>query len=122
MATYLKVEEIRTILERLVDKYVNECRSTEGLNSDFIEIIKHNFFAKYVHYDEVTEMVEIGINESRVSTQGYPEIKVYHYPLSETKQWMGERFKTTTYDLEFYASIINKDKDSDSDFILMDKD
>lgn len=122
MATYLKEEEIREHLDRLMDKFVKECMSTCQLNPEFTELIKHNFYAKYVHYDPATEMVEIGINETKDRTPGYPDIKVYHYALSETKQWLGKRFRNTTFDLEFYAGLISRDQDSDPDVILLDRD
>lgn len=122
MATYLKEEEIKVTLEKLIEKYTEECQKTGRLHPDLIELIKHDFFAKYVHFDSTTEMVEIGINESKERTPGYPEIKVYHYSLSETRQWLGERFKNSTFDLEFYAKIISRDQASDSDVVLLDKD
>ncbi len=122
MATYLTEEEIRVKLDRLINKFVEECRSTCMLHPDFIELVKHNLYAKYVYYDETTGMVEIGINESRDRSPGYPDIKVYHYSLSEAKQWLGQHFRNTKFDLEFYASLISKDQDSDADIIVLDGD
>lgn len=122
MATYLKEEEIKIQLDSLIDKFVKECLSTCQLNDDFTELIKHNFYAKYVHYDPDTEMVEIGINETKEGVTGYPDIKVYHYALSETKLWLGKHFRNTKFDLEFYASLISKDQDLDSDVIVLDHD
>lgn len=120
MATYLKEEEIRVQLERLIDKFVKESRTTCHLNPDFTELIKHSLYAKYVHYDPDTEMVEIGINESQDRTQGYPDIKVYHYALSETRQWLMKQFRSTIYDLEFYAKLISRDQDSDPDVKVLE--
>lgn len=122
MATYLKEEEIKTLLNGLIEKYVEESRNSGKLNPDFVELIKHNFYGKYVHYDPVTEMVEIGINESKVRTPGYPDIKVYHYDISEALKWMGQKFQNTTFDLEFYAKIIGKDQDADSEIIVIDRE
>lgn len=122
MATYLKEEEIRVHLDRLMDKFSEECRTTGEINPDFAQLIKHNFYAKYVHYDPSTEMVEIGINESKVRNPGYPEIKVYHYALSETKQWLGKQFRNNTFDLEFYAKLISRDQTSNPDVIVLHRD
>lgn len=122
MATYLKEEEIKVYLDRLMDKFAGECMTTCELNPDFTELMKHNFFAKYVHYDPSTEMVEVGINESKERSPGYPDIKVYHYALSETRQWLGKQFRSTPFDLEFYAKLISKNQDSDPDVILFARD
>ena len=122
MATYLKEEEIRERLDSIIDKYVKECLNTGQLNPEFIELIKHNFYAKYVYYDPATEMVEIGINESKERSPGYPDIKVYHYAISETRQWLGTRVRTSRFDLEFYAGLISREQDSDSDIFLLDRE
>jgi len=122
MATYLKEDEIKTLLEGLIDKYIEESRATGKLIPDFAELIKHNFYAKYVHYDPVSDMVEIGINESKVRTPGYPDIKVYHYDIAEAKKWLRKKFQNTTFDLEFYAKLIGKDQDADSEIIVIDRE
>lgn len=122
MATYLKEEEIKTLLGGLIDKYVEESRMAGKLIPDFVELIKHNFYAKYVHYDPASEMVEIGINESKIRTPGYPDIKVYHYDISESRKWLGKKFQNTNFDLEFYARLIGKDQDADSEIIVIDRE
>lgn len=122
MATYLKEEEIKTLLDDLIDKYVAESKVTGKLVSDFVELVKHNFYAKYVHYDPASQMVEIGINESKVRTPGYPEIKVYHYDMADAKIWLGKKFQNNTFDLEFYAKLISKDQDTDSEIIVIDRE
>lgn len=122
MATYLKEDEIRSILDQLIDKYSKECQRSSRLHPDLIDLIKHNFFAKYVDYDSATEMVEIGINESKERNPGYPDIKVYHYALSEISQWLGDRFRNSSFDLEFYAKIISRDRSSDSDVVVLGRD
>ena len=119
MATYLKEEEIKTLLGELIDKYVDESRVSGKLVPEFIELIKHNFYAKYVHYDLASEMIEIGINEAKVRTPGYPDIKVYHYDISESRKWLSKKFQNTSFDLEFYAKLISKDQDSDSEIIVI---
>lgn len=119
MATYLKEEEIKTLLGELIDKYVDESRVSGKLVPEFIELIKHNFYAKYVHYDPASEMIEIGINEAKVRTPGYPDIKVYHYDISESRKWLSKKFQNTSFDLEFYAKLISKDQDSDSEIIVI---
>jgi|SRR5690606_2415533 len=122
MATYLKEDEIKTLLKGLIDRYVEESRGTGILLPDFVELIKHNFYAKYVYYDSKSETVEIGINESKVRTPGYPDIKVYHYEIAEAKNWLGKNFRNTTFDLEFYAKLIGKEQDADSEIIVIDRE
>ena len=122
MATYLKEEEIKTLLGELIDKYVDESRVSGKLVPEFIELIKHNFYAKYVHYDPASEMIEIGINEAKVRTPVYPDIKVYHYDISESRKWLSKKFQNTSFDLEFYAKLISKDQDSDSEIIVIDRE
>jgi len=122
MATYLKEEEIKTLLDELIEKFVEESRITGKLVSDFVELIKHNFYAKYVHFDPASQMVEIGINESKDRTPGYPDIKVYNYDLADAKSWLGKKFQQNTFDLEFYAKLISKDQDTDSEIIVIDRE
>lgn len=122
MATYLKEEEIKSLLKGLIEKYVEESKVSGKLVPDFIELIKHNFYAKYVHYDPVSELIEIGINESKERATGYPDIKVYHYDISESGKWIGENFRNKNFDLEFYAKLISQDQDTDSEIIVIDRE
>ncbi|MDT0641647.1 hypothetical protein RM553_02270 [Zunongwangia sp. F363] len=106
MLAYLEAGEIKTSLQNLINEYVQECMEQKELSQDFIELVKHNFLAKYVYYNKERKIIEIGINESK-SRQSYPAIQVYSFPLAKAQEWLGGKFKNNRCDLEFYGSLIN---------------
>ncbi len=103
-------EKLQTSLTCLVNDYVNDCLKTGKLSTDFVELIRHNFYAKYVHYNDANEMIEMGINESRDRATYYPKINVYSYPVNKAGEWLGTSFKKDPFDLDFYDSLLNKKK------------
>ena len=109
MKTYSK-EKLQTSLTSLLNDYINHCLKTGKPAPDFVELIRHNFYAKYVHYNDADEMIEIGINESREPAPFYPEIKVYSYPVSKAGEWLGTSFKKDPFDLAFYNRLLNGKK------------
>lgn len=104
---YLKEGEIKSSLGSLVKYYVQECVETQEIPQQLVELIKHNFFAKYVTYNKLEKTIEIGINESKHRSLTYPHIKVYSFPLEKTSEWIDSSFKTGRGDLEFYGQLIN---------------
>ncbi|HZJ36479.1 MAG TPA: hypothetical protein VFD29_07635 [Gillisia sp.] len=76
-------------------------------SEDFITLIKHNFLAKFVYYNKSDKSVEIGVEESSVSST-YPEIKVFVYNLTSGIDWLEKSFKTGKTNLEFYGKLLNK--------------
>lgn len=107
MKTYSE-DKLKTSLASLVNNYVNDCLKNGKPSPDFVELIRHNFYAKYVHYNDVNETIEMGINESRDRTPYYPEIKVYSYPVNKAGEWLGSSFKKDPFDLAFYNSLLSK--------------
>ncbi|SKB73937.1 hypothetical protein SAMN05660776_2738 [Salegentibacter holothuriorum] len=121
MASYLNTNEIRLSLRQLVKQYIQECKSCEELPEEFVSLIKHNFFAKYVYYNRKREQIEIGIDASE-SPDTYPEIKVYKFPVKKAGKWIDKSFKDQESDLEFYGKLLNRnDSFNTSEIILMGK-
>lgn len=108
MKTYFRRNEIEHQMQQLVKTYAEDCFSRYEMDPDFVELIKHNFFAKYVFYSKQNNIVEIGINESKDSSGSYPQIKVVQFPLSEVQSWMGRSFRFKKADLEFYARLLSR--------------
>lgn len=110
MVAYLKTNEIESSLRSLVSNYVQQCLKHGKIPQDYIELIKHNFYAKYVHYNELDKTIEIGINENPYPSSTYPDIAVYTFPVSNTTEWFMSSVKTKPFDTAFYADIINRGK------------
>lgn len=106
MTAYFRRDEIEVQMQQLVISYAEECLSQGQINRDFIELIKHNFLAKYVLYDPKKKVVEIGINESGGSKGLYPNIKVHHFSIDKVQSWVGKSFKYSKGDLEFYGKLL----------------
>lgn len=105
--TYYYQEEIRTGMKVLVDEYLKDFTNFEKLPEDFTDLIKHNFLAKFVYYNKLDSSVEIGVEESSVSSP-YPEIKVFVYNLSSGIDWLDKSFKTGKTNLAFYGKLLNQ--------------
>lgn len=111
MVAYYNQNEIKVAMSALVQEYLEICNNCKELPSDFIDLIKHNFLAKYVSYNDDTNSIEIGIEESgeQSSATIYPKINVYNYPLSDKKnKWLNKSFKSSKQDLAFYGRLLNK--------------
>ena len=109
MRIYSK-DKLQISLTSMVNVYVNDCLKFGKPAPDFVELIRHNFYAKYVHYNDANEMIEMGINESRDRATYYPKINVYSYPVNKAGEWLGTSFKKDPFDLDFYDSLLNKKK------------
>ncbi len=119
MASYLNENEVKTSLRVLVNQYVEECENCNELPAEFIELIKHNFLAKFVYYNAEKKQIEIGVDES-YSPETYPKIKVYTFPVRKATEWLDKSFKKGKSDLEFYGKLLNRNEVlSASDVVLM---
>ena len=56
---------------------------------------------------EAEEVIEIGINQSKVRSRTYPQITEYSFPVNEVGEWLYSSFKDGKGDLEFYGSLMN---------------
>lgn len=115
MPSYLNSKEIQLALKSLVKDYIEECERCEQIPEDFIDLIKHNFLAKYVFYNPKKKHIEIGV-EDQEAEGPYPEIKSYKFPVNKATDWLDKSFKTEECDLEFYGRLLNRKE------ILSDKD
>lgn len=118
MAAYVNRAELKAELKSLVRQFVEESVNCEELTPDFIDLIKHNFRAKFVYYNKKKKMIEIGVNESKTPSL-YPEIKVYSFPVQKADKWLKGTYKDHPMDLDFYGRLINKKRSySNSEVIL----
>ena len=107
MTAYYKQTEIIAAMNQLVKDYMKECKECNELPEGFVELLKHNFLAKYVCFNEATQSIEIGVEDT--SSDGlYPEIKSYKFPLNSKKRWIEKSFKTGKNDLAFYGKLLNR--------------
>ncbi len=107
MTTYYNQEEIRKEMQKLAKNFLKDCLRDSKPSEDFINLIKHNFKAKFVYYNPLERSVEIGVEESSVSST-YPEIKVFVYNLASGIHWLEKSFKTDKTNLEFYGKLLNR--------------
>ncbi|WP_424493606.1 hypothetical protein [Salinimicrobium sp. GXAS 041] len=108
MSIYLKTEEVRASLGAVVKYYLQDCVQKNEIPQELVELIKHNFLAKYVSYNKKDETIEIGINISKDNSVMYPTIEVFTFSVNSAEKWLENSFKSGKADLEFYAKIINK--------------
>lgn len=120
MTTYYNQDEIQASMKKLVKECIKECRECEELPEDFVELIKHNFLAKFVCYNSKTENIEIGVEDFSEESL-YPKIKIYKFPISSNKKWVERSFRTEKNDFEFYSHLLNRKNlnNRDADVIVM---
>ncbi|MFD1095100.1 hypothetical protein [Salegentibacter chungangensis] len=109
MSSYLNTQEIKRSLQVLVKQYVEECVNCQELPQDFIDLIKHNFLAKFVYYNKAKKQIEIGI-EDQESDAPYPEIKTYSFPVDKAANWLDQSFRNDDCDLKFYGKLLNRNE------------
>lgn len=121
MTTYYNQNEIRTAMNNLVQEYLEECINCQEIPADFIDLVKHNFLAKFVHYNPTTNAIEIGIKDYNSDEDSYPEIKVYSYLIDKKNQWLKKSFSKEKEDLAFYCRLLNRKKSfsKDAEVVLM---
>lgn len=107
MTTYYNQEEIRIAMNGLAKNCLKDCLRDNKPSEDFIKLIKHNFLAKFVYYNKLDRSVEIGVEQSSVSST-YPEIKVFVFNLTSGIDWLEKSFKTGKTNLEFYGRLLNR--------------
>ncbi len=94
-------------MKGLAKNCLKDCLRDNKPSEDFINLIKHNFLAKFVYYNELDKSVEIGVEEPSVSST-YPEIKVFVYNLTSGPDWLEKSFRTGKTNLEFYGKLLNR--------------
>ncbi len=118
MVVYLKPQEIHKSLSLLVVKYIEDCEKTQLIPQDFVELIRHNFSAKFAWYNPLEKTIEIGVNEPKIPGFGYPQIKVYSYPINQTT-WMERSFKFEDFDLSFYGKLLNGQRSKNTEIVVL---
>ncbi|MCP9198468.1 hypothetical protein MKO06_01010 [Gramella sp. GC03-9] len=118
MAAYFNTNQLRSSLQELLRMYILECKECNELSQDCIDLIRHNFLAEFVVYNKKDQTIEVGINEEE-RFDGYPNIKVYTFPLEEIGKKVDYSFKNNSEDLEFYGKMIARKKGLKSSSIIV---
>lgn len=120
MTSYQSRSQIQEHLKEMIPQQVSECKECDKLPQPLVELIMHNFQAKYVCYHKKTNIVEVGVEEQE-SIITYPNITSYTFRLEEAVSWLGESLRTDEPDLRFYAKLIaeNSSVDRIDDVVLM---
>ncbi len=120
MTTYYKQAEIKASMKKLVNGYLDDCIKCEELSPDFIDLLKHNFLAKFVCYNKLAQTIEIGIEDNSKEEDFYPEIMVYKYKLNSNRKWLERSFKDGSNDLAFYGKLLNRSKmNQEAEIVLL---
>lgn len=108
MVAYYNAEEVKSALKVLISQYVEDSKKSGVLPRDFVELIKHNFYAKFAHYNEQKEMIEVGINETKKPGATYPTINIYSFSINETDEWMERSFKPGSFHIAYYSQLLSR--------------
>lgn len=120
MTTYYNQQELKSSMKRLIKECLTECRECEELPENFVDLIKHNFLAKFVCYNKKTQEIEIGVEDFSEESL-YPQIKIYKFPITANKKWVEKSLKDGRNDLDFYGRLLNKKKlaNRDAEVVVM---
>ena len=118
MPIFSTQSEIESLWKSLLKPMISTCRSEKKVPEELVELIKHNFYAKYVYYDSEKDTLEIGVNEAKQRAVTYPSIEVYHFPLNEVENLIMASFQPNNWDLEFYAKILQGKRSEDRMIII----
>lgn len=111
MTTYFNKSEIENSIKTIAEDYVADCINCDRISEDFIDLIKYNFSAKYVSFNNREKQIEIGVEDATLQSSHYPVINVVSYLVTETdNQWLEKSFKNQMNDLVFYGKLINRKK------------
>lgn len=121
MTTYYNKGEIYNSVKLLVRECLQECRDCKKIPLELIDLLKHNFLAKFVHYNSATNNIEIGIEENKSNPDSYSEIAIYSYSLDGNQKWVDKSFKKDNNDMVFYGQLLNRKNllFKDAEVILM---
>lgn len=108
MTTYYNQNEILLTMKALIKDYLKESLKSKELSEDFIELIKHNFLAKFVYFNPLKNVIEIGVEDPNSEYDSYPEIKIFSYPLDGKTSWLDGSIKKDKNDMAFYGRLLNR--------------
>lgn len=97
-------------MKLLVRECLVECKECHELPGELIDLLKHNFLAKFVHYNSETNNIEIGIEDNNADIDTYPKITVYSYPVDGDQNWVEKSLKKDNNDMVFYGQLLNRKK------------
>lgn len=108
MTTYYNQNEILLTMKTLIKGYLKESLSSKKLSEDFIDLIKHNFRAKFVFYNPKKNLIEIGVEDPNSKSDSYPEINILSFPISGENTWLDGSLKKDKNDMAYYGKLLNR--------------
>ena len=111
MTTYFNKSEIETSIKIIASDYLKDCINCDKIPEDFVDLIKYNFSAKYVSFNNTKKQIEIGVEDAKAQSSHYPVINVVSFPVTgKDNKWLEKSFKNQMNDLVFYGRLINRKK------------
>lgn len=105
MASYLTSEEIKATIGNMVSEHLNACQKNECLSDDFVELIKHQFKAKYAFYNADEKTIEVGIKKYGADSL-YRTIEDFSFSIHEVKNKFQTSLQDKEADLAFYGKFL----------------
>jgi len=110
MTTYFNKSEIESSVKTIASDYLKDCLHCDMISEDFVDLLKHNFSAKFVSFNNQNKQIEIGVEDTKIPSH-YPVINVLSFPITEEDNlWLDKSFKNQMNDLIFYGNLINRKK------------
>lgn len=110
MTTYFNKSEIENSIKIIASDYLKDCIQCDKISEDFVDLIKYNFSAKYVSFNNIDKQIEIGVEDTSGTYSLYPSINVVSFPVTDNNAWLEKSFKNQMNDLVFYGRLINRKK------------
>lgn len=111
MTTYFNKSEIETSIKTIASDYLKDCINCDKIPEDFVDLIKYNFSAKYVSFNNSKNQIEIGVEDTKIESSHYPVINIVSFPVTgKNNKWLEKSFKNQMNDLVFYGRLINRKK------------
>lgn len=111
MTTYFNKSEIETSIKTIASDYLKDCINCDKIPEDFVDLIKYNFSAKYVSFNNSKNQIEIGVEDHKIESSHYPVINIVSFPVTgKNNKWLEKSFKNQMNDLVFYGRLINRKK------------
>ena len=111
MTTYFNKSEIENSIKTIASDYLKDCIQCDKISEDVVDLIKYNFSAKYVSFNNTDKQIEIGVEDTSETYSLYPSINVIFFPITDQNNaWLDKSFKNQMNDLVFYGRLINRKK------------
>lgn len=110
MTSCYNQNEILLTMRKLIKGYLKESLRSKKLSEDFVNLIKHNFLAKFVYYNVTKNVIEVGVEDPHSDTDSYPKINIFSVPVTGATSWLVKSLKKDKNDITFYRKLLNRNK------------